>query len=102
MRRVSHRLLTAGAVLALFVLSSSVFAAEPDPFEPPQARIMPPIGVAAPTNEPTSDEARIKPPGGAPTSQIRILPPIGAPEPSLLGSLWMWIQFHVRVSPPVG
>lgn len=106
MRRVSNRRVSAGAVLSLLVLSTFAFADEPGPFDPPQARIMPPIGIAAPGNEPAlPDEVRAMPPGEV-ASHNRISPPIGMSAPArdrnLFDLLWLWLQVQVKISPPIG
>ena len=108
MRHVSSRI-GRGAVLLVLVFTFAIYADEPSPFDPPQNRISPPGGVAAPSDEPTvaaSDENRISPPGGIPTSQVRVSPPVGtltrAPQRSVFESFRRWLQTFVRILPPIG
>lgn len=111
-----QRVFKGGALVALIaiLIAPAVYADDPpDPFDPPEARISPPGGVAA--------EARISPPGGVAT-QVRIRPPsgsegrlgppiggrarIGAPTgiaepepPTVFDLFWAWLQ--VRIRPPI-
>ena len=81
----------------------------PNPTDPPDARILPPIGVASqarispPIGTPTTD-ARIHPPIGNPQPDARIKPPGGIvePEPSLVDDLIDWLLLQARIKPPTG
>lgn len=92
--------------LSLFAALSAVAA--DGPMET-QARIMPPIGVAEPMQDPTESadpQARkINPPGGV-ASSVRIRPPGGAPGPaserSVFELFWLWLETQARIKPPIG
>jgi hypothetical protein len=79
MRLVSFRL-RAVAALLLIAAMPVAYADDPDPFEPPQARINPPIG-----------------------SQARINPPIGTPGggPDSFDLFVLWLGAYVRVMLPI-
>lgn len=97
------------ALLALLSIVGvpAAYAEDPsNPFDPPEARIRPPGGIASearikpPSGEPSA-AARIRPPGGIPQPTARIHPPIGATsEPSLFELMLEWLR--ARISPPIG
>jgi hypothetical protein len=80
----------------------------PNPFDPPEAHIRPPIGSTSqaqiqPIGDPTTD-ARIRPPGGSPQGNARIHPPGGAPEPEpgFFELLIDWLVAQAHIHPPIG
>jgi hypothetical protein len=78
-RSVSFRV-----ALSVFILIAAHVALAddpPNPFDPPEARVRPPIG--------QTSQARIRPPGGV-SSDALIRPPIGTPQPTAL------------IHPPIG
>ena len=107
MRTVSIGVRRGMALLALLLVfaAPAAYADNSNPYEPPQARIKPPIG------EPTA--ARIKPPGGEPTVDARIKPPTGEPapdsrikppsgEPGIFELFADWLDALARIHPPIG
>lgn len=110
MRTVFSRTQRGGALLILLVVlaAPTVYADDPSPFDPPQARIHPPGGLTsqARISPPTglTSPARIHPPIGQ-TSPARIHPPTGSPapaEPSWFELFAAWLAAHARISPPIG
>jgi hypothetical protein len=92
-------------VLLLVVLLIRVPAAygddPPSPFDPPEARIKIPPGVAS--------DSRINPPSGDPTADARIRIPPGDPaddarngDPNFFELLVDWLQTQARIGPPIG
>lgn len=116
MRRVSLKVLRGGALLTFLaiLIAPAVYADDPNPFDPPEARIKPPGGVAAqqqgqrilpPIGTAVQAEVRIHPPGGvAGQEQQRIGPPGGVAAqqeaPSMIELFWAWLQ--QRIGPPTG
>lgn len=99
MRAIATRVLCGLAVAAVMAAAGPGLRAEeppPSPFDPPEARIKPPSGVASqsrikpPSGDPIA-EARIKPPGGRPGPTSRIKPPSGEPDAGLLDLLLDWL-----------
>lgn len=74
----------AGLLALLAIVGFPIAHADdpPNPFDPPDARIRPPGGIAS--------DARIRPPGGEPSSGADIPPPVRSPQPTS------------RVRPPIG
>jgi hypothetical protein len=72
MQRVFRRLVRGGVVLALAATLATlpVYGGEPDPA--PQAKIQPPVGVAA------------------------------SHETSLFALFWTWLEAQAKISPPAG
>lgn len=99
MRRVSRPIVLGGALLVLCLFTAPAAVADTI-VDPPQAKISPPAGIAAPT-EP-EDTVRVSPPGGV--EQIRILKPSGAPrsKPTFFDLFWMWLQAQAKIGPPAG
>jgi hypothetical protein len=86
--------------LVALVVPSAYAEDEPSPFDPPQARIRPPSGVAstARIQPPTgvATEARISPPTGVAT-EARISPPSGDPEATLVELVRAWLEARIGV-----
>jgi hypothetical protein len=76
----------------------------PNPFDPPGARVNPPIGTAsqARINPPggVSQDAHINPPIGTPQPTALIHPPIGEPElqPTVLQLALRWVQLGISIA----
>jgi hypothetical protein len=103
---VSNEIKSIAVLLAALAFIGPATSAE-ESFDPPQVRVSPPGGIAAPSNEPTADGSqaiRILPPGGGPTA-VRVSPPIGTRTParqlSFAELFWLWLQAHARISPPI-
>ena len=77
------------AALAVFIAPA---ASADELFDPPQVRVSPPIGIAAPSDEPTVADSQA----------IRILPPGGAPELSFFDLFWMWLRVQAKIGPLAG
>ncbi len=86
----SGRPFLALVALLLFLVVPTVVAQESSPFEPPESRVRPPVGM--------TDESRVRPPvgvRGGTSSQARVQPPVGAPakaQPTLFDMFMMWLQ----------
>jgi hypothetical protein len=74
MRGVSMRVQKGAALFALLLAlaAPTLSADEPGPFDPPEARIRPPIGVTS------------------------------ADEPSLWEEFLLWVELMARIRPPIG
>ena len=109
MRSIRIGVLRIAALLALLAIVGFPIAYAddpPNPFDPPDARIRPPGGIAS--------DARIKPPGGDPSIGADIPPPVGSPqptsrvkppigvtsEPSFFELMLRWLA--ARINPPIG
>ena len=108
MRGVSRWARRVAPLLAVFVVFgvSAAWADDPPaPTDPPQARLNPPVGVAA--------QARVAPPVGVTPAmrpgrvmpQARLNPPVGTPTPDpepegeepLLASWLTWLQSRISI-----
>ena len=104
MRSVSARTRVGMTLLTVFVVLAvpTAFADDDPLYEPPQARIRPPVG--------TTTQARVRPPSGepttgAPSTDARIKPPIGvtpSSEPSFFELFADWLVLQARIRPPIG
>jgi len=102
MRRVFKGGALVAAIIAI-LMAPAIYADDPpSPFDPPEGRISPPIGVATEgrISPPIGGQARISPPIGA---QGRVSPPIGAgariripggtqENLSAFEQFWAWLQ----------
>lgn len=76
--------------LLLFLVVPTVLAQESSPFDPPESRVRPPVGL--------TDESRVRPPvgvRGGTSSQARVQPPVVVPakvQPTLFEVFLAWLQ----------
>lgn len=86
MRRVSSRVRWGVALLSLvaILITPDVFADEPSPLDPPQAKIGPPIGA--------SSNAKIGPPIGVSADAEN--------RPDFIAVFWAWLS--AKIGPPIG